>query len=120
MARSPALFRTDFRWGLSIRLFVGVLAAFGAAVAIRFLFLNGGAVGQSYSCHPSRLMWSYLALLPFHLLAPFTSMSADRWALLGGILAALGAASLLLFSGRDRLAAKTGAGVRFEPGPIGI
>jgi hypothetical protein len=98
-----------------IRLFVGILASFGAAIAVRLLLLNGGAVGQSYLLPPFELLWSYLALLPFYLLAPFTSMSADRWALLAGLLVVLGTAGLLLFSGRDRLAAQVAPGGRFEP-----
>ena len=99
-----------------IKLGVGILTAFGAAVAIRFLFLNGGAVGQSCFLPPFELLWSYLALLPFYLFAPFASMSADWWALLAGLLVALGTASLLLFSGRDRRAVKVAAGGRFELG----
>ncbi len=99
-----------------IRLSVGILAAFGAAVAIRLLFLNGGAVGQSYFLPPFELLWSYFTLLPFYLVAPFTSMSADRWGLLAGLLTLLGAAGLLLFSGRHRLAVEVAAGGRFEPG----
>jgi hypothetical protein len=99
-----------------IRLFVGVLASFGVAISIRLFFLSGGAVGQSYFLPPFELLWSYFALLPFYLIAPFTSMSADLWALLTGILVALGTAGLLLFSGRDGVAAEVAAGGRFEPG----
>ena len=73
-----------------IRLVVGVLAAFGAVVAIRFLFLNGGAVGNSFFLPPFELLWSYFALLPFYVFAPLTSMSADNWALLAGLLVVTG------------------------------
>ena len=99
-----------------IKLCIGILAAFAAAVALRFVSLNGGAVGHSYLLPPFELLWSYLALLPFYLLAPFTSMSADRWALLAGFLVVLGTAGLFLFSSRDRSAAEVAAEGRFEPG----
>jgi hypothetical protein len=80
-----------------IKLCTGILAAFTAAVALRFVSLNGGAVGHSYLLPPFELLWSYLALLPFYLLAPFTSLSGDRWALLAGFLVVLGTGGLLLF-----------------------
>ena len=99
-----------------IRLFVGILAAFVAAVAIRFLFLNGGAVGNSYFLPPFELLWSYLALLPFYLLAPFTSISADRWALVTGFLVVLGSAGLFHLSSRGRPAKTVMAESHFEQG----
>lgn len=99
-----------------IKLCVGILAAFAAAVALRFVSLNGGAVGYSYLLPPFELLWSYLALLPFYLLAPFTSLSADRWALLAGLLVVLGTAVLFLLSSRGRSAAEAAAERRFEPG----
>ncbi len=98
-----------------IRLFVGILAAFVAAVAVRFLFLNGGAVGHSFLLPPFELVWSYLALLPFYLLAPFTSISTDRWAVLAGLLVATGAAVLFVFQRRDRNALESAGGRPFEP-----
>jgi hypothetical protein len=99
-----------------IKLCVGILAAFAAVVALRFVFLSGGAVGTSSLLPPFELLWSYLALLPFYLLAPFTSMSADRWALLAGFMVVLGTAGLFLFSSRGRSAAQVAAESRFEPG----
>ncbi|MGO9567996.1 MAG: hypothetical protein ACLP5H_10680, partial [Desulfomonilaceae bacterium] len=99
-----------------IKLCAGVLASFTAAVAVRFVFLNGGAVGHSYLLPPIELLWSYLTLLPFYLLAPFTSMSADRWSLLVGILVVLGTAGLFLFLSRSRPTTEMAAEVRFEPG----
>jgi hypothetical protein len=98
-----------------IKLCTGILASFAAAVAIRFVFLSGGAVGHSYLLPPFELLWSYLALLPFYLLAPFTSMSADRWAILAGFLVLLGTAGLLLISSRGRSAVMVAAESRFEP-----
>ena len=100
-----------------IKLSVGIVTGFAAAVACRLFVLKGGAVGQSYLFPPFELLWSYLALLPFYMLAPFTSISADRWALLAGFLVVLATAGLF-FSARTR----TGCGrrwarrARFEPG----
>ncbi|MBI5250984.1 MAG: hypothetical protein HY912_15960 [Desulfomonile tiedjei] len=99
-----------------VRLCVGILVAFAAALAVRFAFLNGGAVGHSYLFPPFELLWSYLALLPFYLLAPFTSMSADRWALLVGLLVVVGTAGLLLFSSVGRSKRQVTTEGRFEPG----
>ncbi len=98
-----------------IKLCAGIITGFAAAVACRFVILNGGAVGQSHLLPPLELLWSYLALLPFYLLAPFTSMSADRWALLAGFLVVLGTAGLFFFACRDRTAAETLSEARFEP-----
>jgi len=100
-----------------IKLCVGILAAFSAAVAIRFVFLSGGAVRHSYLFPPLDLLWSYLALLPFYLLAPFTSMSADRWAILVGCLVVLGTAGLFFVVGRGRPpTAAVAPENRFAPG----
>jgi hypothetical protein len=99
-----------------IRLCVGILAAFGAALAIRFVFLKGGAVEHSYLLPPLELWWSYLALLPFYLVAPFTSLIADRWAVAAGFLVVLGTAGLFLVSTRSRPPEDPAAKGRFEPG----
>lgn len=98
-----------------IRLAVGIMVGFSSAVAIRFLLLHGGAVGHSHFLPPFELFWTYLALLPFYLFVPFTSMSADRWALLAGVLVVLGTASLLLFSRRDRSGKEMPGRVRSVP-----
>jgi hypothetical protein len=85
-----------------IKLGAGILTSFVAAVAIRFAFLKGGAVGHTFLTPPFELLLSYLALLPLYLLAPFTSVSADRWALLAGLLVVSGTAALFLLSTSDR------------------
>jgi hypothetical protein len=95
---------------------VGTLGSFGAAVAVRYVFLNGGAVGNSYLLPPFELIWSYLALLPFYLIAPFTAMSADRWALVAGVLVVLGSAGLLIVSSRGPFSAEPTLNGRFNPG----
>ena len=54
-----------------------IVAAFTIPVSIRFLLLNGGAVSQQSFLPSWELMWSYIALIPFYLSAPFTSISWD-------------------------------------------
>jgi len=53
------------------------------------MVLSGGAVGHSHLLPPQELLWSYVALLPFYLAAPFTSVSLDGWALVLGVTAML-------------------------------
>ena len=81
-----------------IKLGTGILISFMAAVATRFVFLKGGAVAHSFLTPPFELLWSYLVLLAFYLLAPITSVSANGWALVGGALVVLGTAGLFLLS----------------------
>ena len=63
----------DFLIGLGS----AVAAAFAISVSIRFLLLNGGAVSHQSLLPSWELMWSYIALIPFYLSAPFTSISWD-------------------------------------------
>jgi hypothetical protein len=63
----------DFLIGLG----TAVVAAFAISVSIRFLLLSGGAVSHQSLLPSWELMWSYIALIPFYLSAPFTSMSWD-------------------------------------------
>ena len=99
-----------------IKLCVGIAAGLAVALACRLSVLKGGAVGQSHLIPPLELLWSYLALLPFYLLAPFTSLGADRWALLVGFVVALGTAGLLFFATDARSAEGPAHETRFEPG----
>ncbi len=92
-----------------IKLSAGVVAAFAAAVMVRFAFLNGGAVYHSSLLPPFELLWSYLALLPFYLLAPFMSVSGNQWASLAGLLVLLAAAGLVFLGSLDRHLDKVGA-----------
>ena len=91
-----------------IKLSVGVAAAFAAAVTVRFVFLNGGAVYHSSLLPPFELLWSYLALLPFYLVAPFMSVSDNLWALLAGVLVTLATAGLFFLRNHDRPLDKMG------------
>ncbi len=99
-----------------IKLCVAITTGFAAVVACRLFVLNGGAVGQSYLIPPVELLWSYLALLPFYLLAPFMSMSADRWAILAGFLVVLGTAGVFFLLGRGPAEAGMVPNSRFAPG----
>jgi hypothetical protein len=83
------------------KLCVSILVAFAAAVTIRFALLSGGAVRTSSLLPPLELLWSYIALLPYYLLEPFTFLSADRWAILLGCLVMIGIILLFLFLSPD-------------------
>lgn len=113
--RRPAASRPHDKSFL-IKLCVGILSGFITAVAVRFVFLQGGAVAHNHLLPPIELLWSYLALLPFYLLSPLTSMSADRWALLMGFLVVLGSGALFLRSGGGRPVMEPASNRRFEPG----
>jgi len=82
--------------GFPLRLGVGMSSAFSLALAIRFLFLSGGAVAQRHFLPPTELLWSYPALLPFYLVAPFTWISSDGWAWLLAMLMAAAISALIL------------------------
>jgi len=99
-----------------IKLCVGIMTGFAGAVACRLFVLKGGAVAQSHFFPPLELLWSYLTLLPFYLLAPFTSTAADRWAVLVGVLVVLATAGLFFFTNRHRPAAEMVPEARFERG----
>jgi len=83
-------------------------------VAIRFSFLSGGAVGHRHLLPPWDLLWSYPALLPFYLLAPFADIPPDGWAWILGAFAAMGAAVAIFLAGRSEKVEATGA----EPGAV--
>lgn len=79
--RSMKITNADF----CIRIAAAVSAAFCLAIAIRFTFLGGGAVGHRHLYPPLELLWSYIALFPFYLSAPFSWFS---FSLVEGLLAA--------------------------------
>jgi hypothetical protein len=83
-----------------LRVGTGICVAFGLAVATRFAFLSGGAVGHRHLLPPWDLLWSYPALLPFYLAAPFTDIAPAGWAWILGTAAAIGTAALIFFTGR--------------------
>lgn len=79
-----------------LRLGAGICAAFAAALSLRFLLLSGGAVGHRSLLPPWELIWSYVALLPFYLAAPFSSITVEVRALVLGGVVAVAAAIVLL------------------------
>jgi len=83
-----------------LRVLAAVLLALSLAVAIRFAFLSGGAVGHRHLLPPWDLLWSYPALLPFYLLAPFTDIAPAGWAWILGTAVAVGTTALIFFTGR--------------------
>jgi hypothetical protein len=58
-----------FLWKLGF----GMLMGFGGALCFRFLMLSGGAISHENFLPPLDLIWGYLALSPFYVIAPFTS-----------------------------------------------
>jgi hypothetical protein len=75
-----------FRLGASI--FISLVIA----ISTRFLFLNGGIVSHRHVLPPFELVWSYLALLPFYLMEPFTAISRSpvAWLIGLGVMAVFG------------------------------
>ncbi len=79
------------------RLATGILVAFSTAIVLRFTFLNGGAVAHNHLLPPVSLFLSYLGLLPFYLVAPFTSLQNDLCSWSIGITFAILAAALIFY-----------------------
>jgi len=63
-------------WG---RVAVGMALSLGGAILGRFLLMGGGAVPHRHLMPPVDLLWSYPALLPHYLAAPFTSGIFEPW-----------------------------------------
>ncbi len=106
-----------------IKLCVGTLGSLALAVAVRFLFMGGGAVRNNGILPPFELIWAYLALLPWYLVSPFTSLTQNGWALLIGGLVALSAVAMFMTS-RRRSAAPINSARWFDADspwyPVGI
>jgi hypothetical protein len=90
-----------------LRVIAAIAVAFGLAIAIRFAFLSGGAVEHRHLLPPLDLLWSYPALIPFYLQAPFTDLAPAGWAWILGSFVAIGTAAAIFLSGR---------GEKCEPG----
>ena len=78
-----------------LRLGTGIVTGFVGALATRFLLLNGGVVEHSGILPSFELVWSYLALLPFYLVAPFTNIPSDPWVWLVAVFVVVWAAGVL-------------------------
>lgn len=63
----------------ALRIGAAIITGFAVAAALRFELLNGGAVGQRHVLPPLDLIFSYLGLLPFYLVAPFSSLCREPW-----------------------------------------
>jgi hypothetical protein len=88
-----------FLWKLGF----AVLIAFGGALCSRFLWLDGGAVGQTHYLPPFALIWGYLALLPFYVIAPFTyPLPGQPWVWAVAIFAVVWVAVLVSMLGKSR------------------
>ena len=88
-----------FMW----RIGAGIAVAFSAALAIRFIVLSGGAVNHAGVVPPVGLVAGYLALLPFYLLAPFTSaVPAQPWVWVVALLVTGWTAGLILILSRTK------------------
>lgn len=82
-----------------LKLGAAICMALIVAVGIRFTILSGGAVGHRHLLPPPDLIWSYLALLPYYLAAPFSSLPVSVTEI---VLAAavMGIALIAIYSGR--------------------
>jgi hypothetical protein len=81
----------------------GVIMAFVGALSVRFVLLSGGAVSHTHFLPPLNLLWGYLALLPFYIVAPFTSpLPRDPWVWVAGIFVVVWAAALVSMVGKGR------------------
>ncbi|MGO9567412.1 MAG: hypothetical protein ACLP5H_07730 [Desulfomonilaceae bacterium] len=85
-----------------LRIGAGVITAFTAALAIRFLLLHGGAVDNAGIVPSPSLVGGYLALLPFYLAAPFTSIPHGQpWVWVVALLVTSWVAGLIILLSRQ-------------------
>jgi hypothetical protein len=78
------------------KLGLGVFVAFCGALCIRFVLLSGGAVSHSHLLPPLDLIWGYLALLPFYVVAPFTSpLPKEPWVWVAAVFVVVWVAALV-------------------------
>lgn len=98
------------------RVAVGMAAALGGAVLGRFLIMGGGAVPHRHLMPPIELLWSYPALLPHYLAAPFTNGTFEPWSWVLGIGVVL-LAALVVYRGRARQESDDVPG-GWETGPL--
>lgn len=84
-----------------VRVAVGMGLGLGGAVFGRFLIMGGGAVPHRHLIPPTELLWSYPALLPHYLAAPFTSGIVELWPWIFGVGVAALVALLVFRRGLD-------------------
>ncbi|HMK37129.1 MAG TPA: hypothetical protein VK463_18800 [Desulfomonilaceae bacterium] len=118
----PVYCRKTNRWPEPIffwKLGIGLGSAFAGVLCVRFIFLSGGAVSHSNFLPPWDLFWGYLALLPFYILAPFTSeWPKDPWVWVAGLGALLWVAVLVVVFGKKREAAESGGRFPWDSGSL--
>ncbi len=56
-----------------------IFVSFTGAIICRYTFMNGGVVDAAGLTPSTELLWSYLVLLPFYLIAPFKSLPGLSW-----------------------------------------
>ncbi|MCL5125714.1 MAG: hypothetical protein M1511_14690 [Deltaproteobacteria bacterium] len=72
---------TKFLTVLGLAIFV----SFAGAIILRYTLMSGGVIDAAGLTTSTQLVWSYLALLPFYLVAPFKSLPEKFWPVLVGI-----------------------------------
>jgi hypothetical protein len=88
--------------GFLIRLVFGIVVAFSIPVAIRFLLLGGGAVGHRQLFPSWDLLWSYPALLPFYMLAPFSEIPSRPGPWMAGAAVTLWVGAILFLAWKNQ------------------
>ena len=88
---------------------IGIFSAFTGALLLRYVFLNGGVV-ENVALFPSwELFWSYVALLPLYMIAPFTFPPEKLWVVFLGIMVAI-ATTLMMYASQEKPICKTEVG----------
>ncbi len=80
-----------------IRLATGIFISMALVAVLRLFFMHGGAVSQRHILPPWELVLSYLALLPWYLVAPFSDVTRDPGAWILGAGVALWMALLVVY-----------------------
>lgn len=85
---------------------IGIFSGFTGALLLRYVFLNGGVV-ENVALIPSlELFWSYVALLPFYMVAPFTFPPEKLWVVFLGTMVAL-VTMLIMYASHEKAICKT-------------
>jgi hypothetical protein len=79
------------------RVLAGISISFALAVGLRFCFFSGGPIDLRRSFPSPELVWTYLAVLPSYLAAPFTTQASNQWAICLGTFVAVWIIVLLYF-----------------------
>ncbi|MGO9739176.1 MAG: hypothetical protein ACLPVO_17350 [Desulfomonilaceae bacterium] len=75
------------KWFLTV-LGGAIFVSFTGAIICRYTFMSGGVVDAVGLTPSFQLIWSYFALLPFYLIAPFTFPPETLWVVLLGVMIA--------------------------------